>query len=96
MTLDEALEKLRGAKPLLDRYGVARIGVFGSVARGEAGPDSDVDVLVEFKPEHLPGFGFFRLERDLAGIFGRPVDLLTEGALHRLLHDRVMREAVFA
>ncbi len=96
MTLDEALEKLRGAKPLLDRYGVARIGVFGSVARGEAGPDSDVDVLVEFKPKYLPGFGFFRLERELAGLFGRPVDLLTEGALHRLLHDTVMREAVFA
>ena len=55
-----------------------------------------MDVLVEFRPEHLPGFGFFRLERDLAGLFGRPVDLLTEEALHRLLHYRVMREAVFA
>ncbi|MFY8208502.1 MAG: nucleotidyltransferase family protein, partial [Caulobacter sp.] len=51
MTLDEALTKLRAAKPLLDRYGVARVGVFGSTARGEAGPDSDVDVLVEFAPE---------------------------------------------
>ena len=96
MTLEEALRTLRAAKPLLDRYGVARIGVFGSVARGEAGPDSDVDVLVEFKPAHLPGFGFFRLERALAELFGRPVDLLTEEALHKLLHDKVMQEAVFA
>lgn len=43
MTLDEALTKLRAAKPLLDRYGVARIGLFGSTVRGEAGPDSDLD-----------------------------------------------------
>jgi predicted nucleotidyltransferase len=55
MTLDEALAKLRAAKPLLDRYGVRRVGVFGSTARGEAGPDSDVDVLVEFLPATLPG-----------------------------------------
>lgn len=96
MTLDEALQILRAAKPMLDRYGVERIGVFGSVARGEAGPDSDVDVLVEFRPSHLPGFGFFRLERALAELFGRPVDLLTEAGLHRLLHDRVMGETVFA
>jgi len=96
MTLDEALTKLRAAKPLLDRYGVARVGVFGSTARGEAGPDSDVDVLVEFAPQVLPGFGFFRLERDLAALFGRPVDLVTVDGLHRLMERQVMSEAVFA
>lgn len=96
MTLDDALARLRAAKPLLDRYGVARVGVFGSTARGEAGPDSDVDVLVEYAPAVLPGFGFFRLERDLAALFGRPVDLVTEDGLHGLIHYRVMRETVFA
>ncbi|HQR90978.1 MAG TPA: nucleotidyltransferase family protein, partial [Caulobacter sp.] len=75
MTLDDALARLRAAKPLLDHYGVQRVGVFGSTARGEAGPDSDVDVLVEFAPKVLPGFGVFRLERDLAALFERPVDL---------------------
>lgn len=96
MTLEEALTKLRAAKPLLDRYGVARVGVFGSTARGEAGPDSDVDVLVEFAPQVLPGFGFFRLERDLIELFGRPVDLVTEDGLHRLVKEPVLREVVFA
>lgn len=95
MTLDEALNKLRAAKPLLDRYGVARVGVFGSTARGEAGPDSDVDVLVEFAPQVLPGFGFFRLERDLAAIFERPVDLVTIDGLHRLMERQVMREVTY-
>lgn len=96
MTLDEALEKLRGAKPLLDRYGVARIGVFGSVARGEAGPDSDVDVLVEFKPEQHPGLDFFRLQEGLEGLFGTDVDLATRQSLHRLMRDRVLREVAYA
>ena len=96
MTLDEALARLRAAKPLLDRYGVQRVGVFGSTARGEAGPNSDVDVLVEFAPKILPGFGFFRLERDLAALLGRPVDLVTEDGLHKLIQTRVMSETVFA
>ena len=96
MTLDDALARLRAAKPLLDRYGVARVGVFGSTARGEAGPDSDVDVLVEFKPATLPGFGFFRLERDLAKLFGRSVDLVTADGLHHLIEKRVLDETVFA
>lgn len=90
------LAKLRAAKPLLDRYGVQRIGVFGSTARGEAGFDSDVDILVEYTPATLPGFGFFRLERDLAALFGRPVDLVTPDALHDLVQVRVLGEAVFA
>lgn len=96
MSLDEALEKLRGAKPLLDRYGVARIGVFGSVARGEAGPDSDVDVLVEFKPEQHPGLDFFALRDSLEGLLGVDVDLATSKSLHRLMRDRVMREVAYA
>ncbi len=96
MTLDEALAKLRAAKPLLDRYGVQRVGVFGSTARGEAGPDSDVDVLVEFKPNTLPGFGFFRLERDLAALFGRQVDLVTPDGLHKLIQRKVLDETAFA
>ena len=96
MTLDDALQTLRAAKPLLDRYGVARIGVFGSVARGEAGPDSDVDVLVEFKPDQHPGFEFFDLREQLAGLFGTDVDLATSKSLHRLMRDRVLREVAYA
>jgi predicted nucleotidyltransferase len=96
MTLDEALETLRAARPLLDRYGVARIGVFGSVARGEAGPDSDVDLLVEFKPDQHPGFEFFELQETLEELFGTDVDLATSKSLHRLMRDRVLKEVAYA
>ncbi|MDB5454573.1 MAG: nucleotidyltransferase [Caulobacter sp.] len=96
MTLDEALAKLRAAKPLLDRYGVQRVGVFGSTARGEAGPNSDVDVLVEFGLETHPGLDFFALRDALAELLQRDVDLATPKTLHRLMRDRVLREAVFA
>jgi predicted nucleotidyltransferase len=96
MTLDEALTKLRAAKPMLDRYGVARVGVFGSTARGEAGPDSDVDVLVEFAPERHPGLDFFRLQDDIAGLLDSEIDLVTPDGLHRLVRDRVLREVAYA
>lgn len=95
MTLDEALERLRAAKPLLDRYGVARVGVFGSTARGEAGPDSDVDVLVEFALERHPGLDFFRLQDDLAEALNSEIDLVTPDGLHRLVKDRVLREVAY-
>lgn len=96
MTLEDALARLRAAKPLLDRYGVARVGVFGSTARGEAGPDSDVDVLVEFAKERHPGLGFFALRDGLAELLEREVDLATPDSLHRLMRDRVLREVAYA
>ncbi|MEW6392614.1 MAG: nucleotidyltransferase family protein [Pseudomonadota bacterium] len=95
MTLDEALTKLRAAKPLLDRYGVARVGVFGSTARGEAGPDSDVDVLVEFDPGRVPGWEYFTLGDELALVMERPVDVVTPKSLPRLMKDRVLSEVVY-
>jgi len=96
MTLDEALTRLRAAKPLLDRYGVARVGVFGSTARGEAGPDSDVDVLVEFAADRHPGLGFFTLKDDLGEFLHSEIDLVTPDGLHRLVRDRVLREVAYA
>lgn len=94
MTLDEALAKLRAAKPLLDRYGVQRVGVFGSTARG-GGPDSDVDVLVEFDLENHSGLGFFALRDQLAELMQQDVDLATPKSLHRLIRDRVLREVAY-
>ncbi|MDR7116504.1 nucleotidyltransferase family protein [Caulobacter sp. BE254] len=96
MTLDEALAKLRAAKPLLDRYGVRRVGVFGSTARGEAGPDSDVDVLVEFDPARVPGWEYFALGDELALVMQRAVDVVTPKSLPRLMRETVLREVVYA
>lgn len=76
------------------RYHVRRFGVFGSVARGDQNPASDVDILVEFsKPIGL--FHFVALEEDLARILGRSVDLVTTNALKPLLKQDILRETVY-
>lgn len=76
------------------QYGARRIRVFGSVARGEEGPDSDVDFLVEFDQ----GYDLFAqrlpLTRQLSELLGRPVDLLPEHELNRHLRDSILKEAV--
>ena len=70
---------------------VVKIGVFGSTIRGEAGPDSDIDLIVEFsKRKSL--LALVALERQLTRALGRKVDLLTEAALSPYLRDRIMRE----
>lgn len=75
------------------RNHVRRLALFGSVLRDDFGPESDVDVLVEFEPGHVPGFAFFDLQEELAAILGRRVDLHTKGSLSRYFRDEVDREA---
>ncbi len=75
------------------RHHVRRLALFGSVLRDDFGPESDVDVLVEFEPGHVPGFAFFDMQEELGGILGRRVDLHTPGSLSRYFRDRVVHEA---
>jgi predicted nucleotidyltransferase len=72
---------------------IRRLAVFGSVLRPDFRPDSDIDVLVEFEPGHVPGLGFFRLEEELSRLLGRKVDLNTPEFLGPRLRDNVLREA---
>ena len=75
------------------RYGVASLEVFGSVARGEDGPDSDVDLLYVLKPGVRLGFDLFGLEDDLAEVFGRKVDLVSRRAINKYLREQVLADA---
>lgn len=75
------------------RYGVSELSLFGSMARGEGGPDSDVDLLFVLAPDVRLGFAISRLEAELVAIFGRPVDLLAKDSIHRLLRDEVLDSA---
>jgi len=76
------------------RHHIRRLAVFGSALREDFGPDSDIDVLVEFAPEHIPGlFGMARLERELSLLLGRKVDLRTSGDLSRYFREEVLEEA---
>lgn len=69
------------------------LGVFGSVARGEDRPDSDVDLLVKFLPGSKVGlFQMVGMESDLEDLLGRKVDLLTEGFLSQYFRDEVVAE----
>lgn len=78
---------------LCRRYGVARIDVFGSVARGENREGSDVDLLYELRPGARLGWDIETLSDELADLLGRPVDLVSRRALHPRLRDRVLAEA---
>jgi hypothetical protein len=78
---------------LCRRYHVRRLALFGSALRDDFGPQSDVDLLVEFDPGRTPGLGFFRLEAELATLLGRRVDLNTKASLSRHFRDRVLFEA---
>src|SRR3546814_9501634 len=65
------------------RYHIRKLALFGSVLRDDFGPGSDVDVLVEFQRDRVPGFGFFEMEAELSRILGRKVDLNTPEFLSR-------------
>jgi predicted nucleotidyltransferase len=95
MTRDEFFARLEPHRRELEQAGVRRLGVFGSVARGEADPESDVDVLVEF--DKVPDLYEFAALRDrLAAILGRPVDLTTPRALSAHLRSRILAEVRYA
>jgi uncharacterized protein len=95
MTHEEVLRRLSGHRVEVEGSGVRSLDLFGSVARGDSGPRSDVDLLVEFdSPVGL--FHFFRLQRRLEAILGRPVDLVMKDAIKRQMRTRIMAEAVSA
>jgi len=72
---------------------VDTLGIFGSICRGEERKDSDIDILVRYKK--TPGlFAFLDLKRYLEEIIGRPVDLVTEGALKKQLRETILREVI--
>ena len=97
MLRDEILNTLKAHLAELTADGVCAIFLFGSIARGEDRPDSDVDLLVELDPERNIGiFAFLSLKQRLEDILGRPVDLVTPDALKRQLKDRILAEALRA
>jgi predicted nucleotidyltransferase len=87
-------EQLRELLPELGvKYGVGRLWVFGSFARGEAGPDSDLDVLVEFERRGISLFGFVGLEQEISDRLGLKVDLVERSALRPEIRPEVLAEA---
>ena len=69
------------------------MALFGSTLHGDSTVDSDLDVLVEFEPDHVPGLAFFAMEAELSELLGRKVDLNTPGFLSPYFRDQVLAEA---
>ncbi len=94
MDKNKALDILRELKPaLVSRFGVKQLALFGSTARGEARPDSDIDILVSFNGP-ATSRRYFGLQFLLEDTLGQPIDLVTDKALRPELKPFIEKEAV--
>ena len=93
LTRDEAIRRLQNAEPEIRSLGVERLALFGSVLRGEARPDSDVDILVGFAPGAKSFDRLLALSDLLEERLGRRVEIVTTEALSPYLGPRILAEA---
>lgn len=95
MTRHEVLGKLRALKPWLQEQGIARVRLFGSYARDEARPDSDIDLLVDLN--RALGLDLFRIEEELGQKLGAKVQMVTDAAMtNRIVRRHALADAIDA
>lgn len=75
------------------KHQIRKLAFFGSILRDDFRADSDIDVLLEFAPGHVPGLAFFSMEEELAAILGHKVELHTPKFLSKYFRDKVVAEA---
>jgi predicted nucleotidyltransferase len=92
---DTILGLLRAQRSKLEEYGVRRIGLFGSFAHGTSGPESDVDILVEFEPVKKSYDNFIHLAFYLEEILGRRVELVTTESLSPYIGPRILDDVEY-
>jgi uncharacterized protein len=93
LSRSDAFELIRSVEPQIRSLGVRRLALFGSVLRDEAGPESDVDLLVQFEPGQKTAGRFFTLYDLLEEILGRRVELLTTEGLSPFIGPHILAEA---
>jgi predicted nucleotidyltransferase len=95
MTLDDVRRLIEPEKEALRAKGVAALYVFGSVARGEAEPGSDVDVLIDIEPgKRFHIVDLANVYNRLTNALGTEVDIVTSRSVKNALHERVLKDAV--
>ena len=93
----EALETLRRSEKALRARGVRRAALFGSVARGDNRPDSDIDIMIEVDPEaHITVFEYVGLKEYIAGLFNGPVDVVSREGLKPYVRPAATADAIYA
>jgi hypothetical protein len=93
LTKDQVIQRLEQARGQIRALGARRIALFGSVVRGEARPDSDVDLLIQFDPTQKTLRNFMSLSFLLEELLGRRVELVTTEALSPFISPHILREA---
>ncbi|MCI5046289.1 MAG: nucleotidyltransferase domain-containing protein [Aquisalinus sp.] len=93
---DIVISLLNRHRAELETFGIDHLRIFGSVARGEARQDSDVDILAEFRPEAKVGFSIVSIHRKLEEILGRKVDLMRAPVRNQQLLKKIEKESVIA
>ena len=97
MQTEDAISILRRHEGDLRARGVRRAALFGSLARGEDRPDSDIDIMVEIEPEaRITVFDYAELKHYIAGLFDRPVDVVSREGLKPHVRPAATADAVYA
>jgi len=97
MKRDQIIATLKATEPELRKRGIRHAALFGSVARGEDRPDSDIDILVNFEPgEEGSIYDYVRLKEYVAGLFAGPVDVIDREALKPHLRAPAARDTLYA
>jgi uncharacterized protein len=97
MRRDDVIARLKEAEPALRARGIRRAAVFGSIARGDDNPDSDIDILVEFEPgAEGTIYEYVRLKEFIASLFDGPVDVIDRDALKPHLRAPAARDTLYA
>lgn len=93
VAITELAVDAEGLRTVCERFGVARLEVFGSVGRGDASPESDIDLLYDLAPTARLGWDIEDLAAELTALLGRRVDLVSRAALNDRLREAVLAEA---
>lgn len=97
MTKDDAITILRRNQDALRARGVQHAALFGSVARGEARPDSDVDIVIDLAPDlAIDIYQYVGLMDYIEGLFPNPVDVVDRETIKPIIRDRVLQDSIYA